>query len=748
MKTQIIMLLLLSGLLCNAQVIHFSDANFKNRLLQADTDNGIAYNIYNASMKIDLNNNSEIEVNEALAVYKLSLNDLNSPNAVKIANLTGIEYFTNLEGLGCLDNHLTSIDLRALTNLRSFNCQLNPLTSINLSGLTSLIYLGLELNQLKELDLTTLANLTNLDCSSNQLTTLHLGNLKKLEYLRANNNPFTSLDFTGIHAITALQCMSARLTSLDVSGLYKLDLLMCAYNPLTWLNMKNGSIETGLNLGNLPDLEYLCCDEAQVSQMQKAMSSVGESPKCVVGTYCTFSPGGVNNSLNGTGKIDYSKNGCELSGIIYPFLKLELSKENENWYIFADQSGNYSVKLDMGTYFVTPLPENPSYYTAFPSKANVDFTIPGSSITQDFCVIPNGNFPDLDIAVIPILNAIPGFNAKYRIIYRNKGNLLLSGTVNLAFNDTVEDFVNANPALVSRLPNILTWSFTDLLPLETRQIDVTFKVNAPTEIPPMNSGDTLWYTAKISPEVGDITPANNSFLLLQTVLNSMDPNDKTCLEGNFVTPELVGKSVHYLIRFENTGNYPAQNVIVVDSIDTTRFNIASLVPLSGSHPYVTRIKGNRVEFVFENINLPFDDDTNDGFIAFSIKTLPSLAIGSSFSNSADIYFDYNYPVKTNNSTTTIIALSDKELTLQGNEFTISPNPAKRLVSIHFENPQNIRGFEILVYNQYGVQVTKSNISTQNPVEFDISGFMPGIYYIQLSDSKTRLRSKIKKLIVI
>jgi uncharacterized repeat protein (TIGR01451 family) len=64
--------------------------------------------------------------------------------------------------------------------------------------------------------------------------------------------------------------------------------------------------------------------------------------------------------------------------------------------------------------------------------------------------------------------------------------------------------------------------------------------------------------------------------LNQTVVGSFDPNDKTCLEGEIVSPELIGKNVHYLIRFENTGTANAENIVVTDYIDTTVFDINTL----------------------------------------------------------------------------------------------------------------------------------------------------------------------------
>jgi hypothetical protein len=81
-------------------------------------------------------------------------------------------------------------------------------------------------------------------------------------------------------------------------------------------------------------------------------------------------------------------------------------------------------------------------------------------------------------------------------------------------------------------------------------------------------------------------------------------------------------------------------------IDLAKFDIATLVPLKSSHDFFTRINGNKVEFIFENINLDFNDATNDGYVVFKIKTKPTLVVGNTFTNNANIYFDYNFPITT------------------------------------------------------------------------------------------------------
>ena len=214
-----------------------------------------------------------------------------------------------------------------------------------------------------------------------------------------------------------------------------------------------------------------------------------------------------------------------------------------------------------------------------------------------------------------------------------------NASVNLAFDDAVLDFVSASQATTSQTTNNLTWALPNFQPLETRQILATLNVNSPTETPAVNNGDVLNYTASLTGNT-DETPSDNSAVLNQTVINSLDPNDKTCLEGSIVSPDMIGQYVHYKIRFENTGTSNAENIVVKDVIDTTKFDITSLVPFDSSHPFVTRvISTNKVEFIFENINLHFDDANNDGYVAFKIKTKPTMVVGDSFNNSANIYFD-------------------------------------------------------------------------------------------------------------
>lgn len=102
-KLYTLLVLILTVLTTNAQIINFPDANFKARLLAANTGNYHAMNALNQPMKIDSNENNEIEVSEALQVSTLNANVAN------ISSLVGINNFSNLTGL-----NITQIRLRHL----------------------------------------------------------------------------------------------------------------------------------------------------------------------------------------------------------------------------------------------------------------------------------------------------------------------------------------------------------------------------------------------------------------------------------------------------------------------------------------------------------------------------------------------------------------------------------------------------------------------------------------------------------
>ncbi|MBG6189023.1 leucine-rich repeat domain-containing protein [Flavobacterium sp. CAN_S2] len=680
----------------NAQVINIPDGNFKNKLLESNAENYIATNSDGKGIKIDSNNDNEIQRDEALVVQGLRL------DGAGISDFDGLEYFINIKILDFNFNKITSFDASKYIFIKELNCFGNELIDLNLKGLKDLETLRCWSNKIEILDLSGLTNLKFLDCNNNSVTHLEFTDNSNIGYINCSVNPIKSLDVSGHTKLISLLCIMNDLIAIDVSKCTKLSELDCSSNKITTLDLSSchnlfqfncnfnlleslfikNNFTTNYNyyISFNPTLKYICVDEDELLDIQSKVNNLLYT-NCVVNSYCFFRPGGVSYTIKGKSKVDADNNGCTINADVYKNLKFKITDGTNTGNFISDSSGNYSMPIQAGTHTITPIIENSNYFNISPNSINVTFPAQTSPFNQDFCVTPNGVHNDLEVTILPLIPARPGFDATYKIIYKNKGTTIQSGMVVLTFNDEVLDYVSATPNFDNQITNKLTWNYSELQSFETREINVTLNVNSPMETPAVNNGDRLSFNALITPITSDETPVDNSFALRQSVVGSFDPNDKTCLEGDVLTPELIGEYVHYLIRFENTGNYAAQNIVVKDLIDLSKFDISTLVATKASHEFMTKISdGNKVEFILENINLPFDDAINDGYIAFKIKTLPTLVTGDSFTNEANIYFDYNLPILTNKVTSTFKTLGTQDFEF-ADYFSVYPNPVHDILNI-------------------------------------------------------------------
>lgn len=754
------------GFIGNAQIVNIPDANFKAALLASAADSPIASTGPEGNyqyFKIDANNDGEIQISEALMVTRLDVTGNN------ITSLAGIENFINLYYFSCYNNPLSNLDLSVLPNLKNGNCGYSQLTSLNISGLNNLESLDCSINQLIALDASNLPVLKYLNCLGNELTTLNLTNTPLLDNLNCGSNHLSNYDFNALTSLTGLACFDNQISDLNVSNLVNLQSLNCNVNQLTSLDVSHcihlNSLQCGgnhissLDTNALTEISYFDCSNNQMTSLfikngrNQNLSMTGNPNiyicadegdvvldcNCVINSYCSFTPGGTFYTIQGATRFDGNANGCDNSDSSGSNQRFTISSANAVGSLIGNTTGNYSIPVQAGMHTITPVFENPGYFTVSPATVTLTFPSNASPRTQNFCLTANGTHNDLEVSIFPLDNARPGFDAEYKIIYKNKGTSTQSGTVSLDFYDPIEDLVSATPNFTSQATNTLHWSFSNLNPFESREILVTFNLNSPLETPALNAGNLITYAATISGTT-DETPADNTSNLKQTVVNSFDPNDKTCVEGALLPDYEVGKYLHYIIRFENTGTANAENVVVKDIIDTTKLDIITLIPLSGSHAFETKISStNKVEFIFQNINLPFDDANNDGYVAFKIKTLPTLVPGNVINNSASIYFDYNAPIVTaTNSVTVFNPLLSNEFEFNS-VFAISPVPAKNNLTI--TTKQDVSITSISIYNTLGQLI---QVNTNPNETIDVSGLHTGTHFIKIISDKGTASSKFVK----
>ncbi|RYZ17289.1 MAG: hypothetical protein EOP49_50800, partial [Sphingobacteriales bacterium] len=323
----------------------------------------------------------------------------------------------------------------------------------------------------------------------------------------------------------------------------------------------------------------------------------------------------------------------------------------------------------------------PDYFTLSPATAQATFDEGTTEQQLEFCLSATQQVNDLNVRLLPINESRPGFASNYQLVVQNMGTATTAAQVTIQYDSQFQTYASANPEPSTTGSNLLTFAIPEIHPFELQYVNVTFQNAAP---PVLIGGEALTLTASISPDVNDATPLDNSFNLVQPVVNSYDPNDKQVLQGSQVHIDQAGEYLDYIIRFQNTGSASAVNVRIADALHAN-LDWNTFSPVSSSHNYRLAItENNQVSFIFDNINLPHESENeaaSHGFVAYKIKPVQTVEVGDVVSGNASIFFDYNAPIITNSASTTFVESLGVAESGVFESLSIYPNPAKDILRI-------------------------------------------------------------------
>lgn len=421
-------------------------------------------------------------------------------------------------------------------------------------------------------------------------------------------------------------------------------------------------------------------------------------------------------------------------------------------YDINDSGTLTDVAAPVGTYLINESNPANSYDLSFTvnsqyaaqysvttaSYSNVSY-VAGSGVTVYYFPVTALPYADLSVGLYNFMAPPrPGFTYQNSLYYTNNGTQPMSGTLTFNHDSAVTLVGVSQPGTVATLTGF-TFDFTHLQPQETRSILVTMQV--PT-IPTVSLGQLLLSSATITTPQDDITPENNQSDLIQPILGSFDPNDKTESHGgkivyaNFTADDYLT----YTIRFENTGTYAAENVKVTDILDD-QLDETSVRTLTSSHDYSLVREGKNLNWHFNGINLPpsvANTSIGHGYLSFQVKPKPGYTIGDVIPNTASIYFDFNPPIVTEPCVTEFVtALATTDFAFSN--FQFSPNPvANKLFISNNTTIENLTISSVLGQNVYEkpIQAMQS--------EVDLSALSPGIYLVKATTNTSAKTFKIVK----
>lgn len=368
-----------------------------------------------------------------------------------------------------------------------------------------------------------------------------------------------------------------------------------------------------------------------------------------------------------------------------------------------------------------------------------DVVIDGTGILNyNFPVTITQNYTDSSISLVPVGQPRPGFTHVNKIAYTNNGTqTIASGTVTFTKTNVLTITTISQTGTIATADGF-TSNFTNLLPFETRFIDVSLQV--PT-IPTVTLGQLVANTASITIPNNDVLPLNNVSVLNQIIVGSYDPNDKTEIHGGKILYSTFTSNDYltYTIQFENTGTANAAKVRINDVLDA-KLDENSIRMISASHPYILNRIENNLNWIFDNINLPPsipDTNVGKGYVTFQVKPKAGFVVGDTVPNIANIYFDFNPAITTEPCVIEFVnSLSNDQFSF--NELKYFPNPVQNSLTI--SNLVNIDEVEI---NSVLGQLLMRKKVTDLQTEINLSNLPNGVYLVKV---KAESQEKIFKII--
>jgi uncharacterized repeat protein (TIGR01451 family) len=588
---------------------------------------------------------------------------------------------SSLTDLNCSDNILDNLSLLP-SGLNSLDCSNNLLTQLPVLP-SSLYYLFCSYNQIEALPVLP-GNLNSLDCSSNQIKCFSAFSFN-IEHLYIYNNFFT--------------CLPNYIPAMD-------------------------SVI----------LDYpLCMDGDFVNNPYGCESAEGILGFTYLDNNSNCSKDSVDSNMTNIPVRLYDNSGTFVSAT---------NTASNGVYNFSIGSGAYTVKIDTTNLPFRPVCNTPGVDSAVSiiatsplvSDVNFDFGCkPGFDIGTRSVITAGWVFP----GQLHEMKVIAGDMSQWHNMHCAAG---VSGIVKITVNGPVTYNGSSSGSLVPAvLGNEYTYTISDFGTVNINQaFGLLFTVDTTAA-----AGADICVHVEVTSAGGDNKPSNNLYNFCYQVVNSHDPNLKEVYPGD-LPPRYKG-FLTYTIHFQNTGNAPAMNIRLADTLDE-HLDPATFQLLNYSHANTYSLNGNILNVRFANIMLPdssADLQGSQGYIQFKIKIKDYYPAFTQIHNTAYIYFDYNEAVVTNTTTNEIMEATSVSEDMPVENISVYPNPGKGLFNIEIPEANGSGDSQIFVYDLLGNLILDLKVNSP-AAKIDLNDQSNGIYILKVIQDKTITTKRLVK----
>ncbi|MEW6607172.1 MAG: cohesin domain-containing protein [bacterium] len=278
-------------------------------------------------------------------------------------------------------------------------------------------------------------------------------------------------------------------------------------------------------------------------------------------------------------------------------------------------------------------------------------------------------------------DARPGFKKTYHITYYNRGTEQAEDVVIVdTLPPEVEYLSSSGGGNYDSASRTVTWNIGSLPPQTERYLTVEVRIPSTQQC-----GINLYNYIEITTTSPESDYTNNKFTEIETVVTSIDPNDKLVSPQKYIRDNEL---LNYTIRFENQATATASAILITiedqlsDKLDWTTMKFGLIKIGEGTYTLENFDRGSlacsydvgsgtiRWEFDFKTgaNGLPANvvSPEGEGYVCFSVNAKSGLPAGTEITNRATIRFDYNPAMDTplvtnivdlNKPTSTVIPLA-------------------------------------------------------------------------------------------
>lgn len=287
--------------------------------------------------------------------------------------------------------------------------------------------------------------------------------------------------------------------------------------------------------------------------------------------------------------------------------------------------------------------------------------------------------------------------------------------------------------------NIISW---EILPQidELSKLDIVLDLKVPSGVLP----NEFFQVKAFVKTNQDANSSNNEFVWNDNVLIEPKTIQKIVSDSSIGK---VGKDFNeliYTLRFQNSFLTPANSVRLKD-IFSNDLDPSSIRIIQASHPIQWDMNTpGFTRITFEGINLTASSNFigSQGLVQIGIKPRTNIADRTIIKNVADVQFNCNPYIKSNEVTTIYVITSNKTNNLQS-DIRINPNPFNGYLDI--SSPKIYTNAKIKVFDISGKLIHEFKFNHQNKLRIQSTDWSSGVYQIALyNDNKLKSMQKLVK----